>query len=103
MKRGGPRHARRLQPRLQLAVGEQVGGGALGGELVEHAAGALRDGPDGRVVEVDGVRRPGELRRPEGAELVAQGAQPRRVLGYVGHARTSSATRTPLPTSLTDS
>ena len=81
----GDRLARRLQPRLQLAVGEQVRGGTLGGELVEHAAGALRDWPDGRVVQVDGVRRPGELRRPQGAELVTQRAQARRVIGDVGH------------------
>src|SRR5437588_269379 len=99
----GDRHARRLQPGLLLAVREEVRGGAFGGELVEHAAGALRDGPDGRVVQIDGVRRPWELRRPQRAELVAQGAQARRVIRDVGHARTSSASRKPSPMRLTAS
>src|SRR5256886_9598296 len=99
----GDRHARRLQPGLQLAVREEVRGGAFGGELVEHAAGALRDGPDGRVVQIDGVRRPGELGGAQRAELVAQGAQARRVIGDVGHARTSSASRKPSPMRLTAS
>src|SRR2546422_1465151 len=55
------------------------------------------------VVQVDGVRGPRELRGAQRAELVAQGAQPSRVVRDVGHARTSSASRRPSPTRLTPS
>src|SRR5207249_530033 len=93
----------RLQSRLELAVREEVRGGPLRGELVQGAARALGDGTDGGVVQVDGVRRPGKLRGAQRAELIAQGAQPGRVVRDVGHALTSSASRRPSPTRLTPS
>jgi hypothetical protein len=53
--------ARRLQPRLEIAIGKQVRCGAFGVEGVENAARALGDRPARRVVEVDGVGGPGEF------------------------------------------
>src|SRR5205823_7193704 len=91
----GDRLARRLQTGLELPIGEQVGRGAFGGELVEGAAGALGDGADGGVVQVDGVGGPGKLGGAERAERVAQRAQTGRVIGDVGHGLTRWASSSP--------
>ena len=74
--------ARLRQHGEQLPVGQLVRRGAAAVELVQHQPGPLRQRADAGVVQVDGVRGPGEFGGAEEVHVVTARPCPSRDLGY---------------------